>query len=153
MYFNKLRKYYILQTVAYIPDPFWYRSNIVILPDSTKFSYTVDNILTINDTIYTIQLKINKIKFSYLKPNIATILGFDKKIQSIALTIWDIVTSICLFTVTIHTRLPIIDFAFDLNTDNILVLLYNGEIKIFNTLFLDLQLVVGQQLLNFKIKK
>ena len=153
MYFNKLWKYYILYFVAYIPDPFWYRSNIVILPDSTRFSYTVDNILTINDTIYTIQLKINKIKFSYLNPNIVAILGFDKKIQSIALTIWDIVTSICLFTVTIPTRLPIIDFAFDLNTDNILVLLYNGEIKIFNTLFLDLQLVVGQQLLNFKIKK
>ena len=130
----------ILQIVIDIPDPYWHWSPIVILPDFTRFAYRVNNILTISDftnlSNITIPFSIADIKFSYLNPNIVAISVYSTISNSTSLQIWDIVTSICLHTLfdTLNTILDVSNFTFELNTDNILVLFFDGTIKIFNTL-------------------
>ena len=71
-----------------------------------------------------------------MNPNIVAISVYSTISNSTSLQIWDIVTSICLHTLfdTLNTILDVSNFTFELNTDNILVLFFDGTIKIFNTL-------------------
>ena len=137
-------EYHILQNIEHISGPYSSNSELVILPNFNMVAYRVNrnilNIADINDftnlLTITTQFEIHKIKFSSGNPNIVAISGYLPISNSISLQIWDIVTASWLFTLfdSVNTRLLIRDFTFDLNNNNILVLLLDGTIKIFNTL-------------------